>query len=205
MPEASIAGIRLAPDLDEWGTGGGGGTAGRSSQGWICACRQKPGLRVKAAARAEGDVSEQLLFRNPRAAPLEPAETAVYDLELRLLSRGRSSTRSAATLPCGNLAWSGMPGPSAFYAQPRAAVPLWTPRPGLLPGRPVHRPERRSLRFDIEYAKKIGCNLIRKHVKIEPRRWYYHCDRLGMIAWQDMPNGGRPVGDVVSFLAITAG
>jgi hypothetical protein len=47
-----------------------------------------------------------------------------------------------------------------------------------------------ALRFDIEYAKDTGCNLIRKHVKVEPARWYYHCDRLGMLVWQDMPNGG---------------
>ena len=44
--------------------------------------------------------------------------------------------------------------------------------------------------FDIELAKKLGFNMIRKHIKIEPLRWYYHCDRLGMIVWQDMVNGG---------------
>ena len=44
--------------------------------------------------------------------------------------------------------------------------------------------------FDIELAKKLGFNMIRKHIKIEPLRWYYHCDRIGMIVWQDMVNGG---------------
>lgn len=44
--------------------------------------------------------------------------------------------------------------------------------------------------FDIELCKKLGFNMIRKHIKIEPLRWYYHCDRLGMIVWQDMVNGG---------------
>lgn len=44
--------------------------------------------------------------------------------------------------------------------------------------------------FDIELAKGLGFNMIRKHIKIEPLRWYYHCDRLGMIVWQDMVNGG---------------
>lgn len=44
--------------------------------------------------------------------------------------------------------------------------------------------------YDIELAKKAGFNMIRKHIKIEPLRWYYHCDRLGMIVWQDMVNGG---------------
>lgn len=44
--------------------------------------------------------------------------------------------------------------------------------------------------FDIELAKKSCFNMIRKHIKIEPLRWYYHCDRLGMIVWQDMVSGG---------------
>ena len=47
-----------------------------------------------------------------------------------------------------------------------------------------------ALVYDIELAKKTGFNMIRKHIKIEPLRWYYHCDRLGMIVWQDMVNGG---------------
>lgn len=44
--------------------------------------------------------------------------------------------------------------------------------------------------YDIQLAKSLGFNMIRKHIKIEPLRWYYHCDRLGMIVWQDMVNGG---------------
>ncbi len=44
--------------------------------------------------------------------------------------------------------------------------------------------------FDIKTAKEMGFNMIRKHCKIEPMRWYYHCDRLGMLVWQDMINGG---------------
>ena len=43
---------------------------------------------------------------------------------------------------------------------------------------------------DIEQMKRMGFNMLRKHIKIEPLRWYYHCDRLGMLVWQDMPNGG---------------
>ena len=53
-------------------------------------------------------------------------------------------------------------------------------------------PSEAAMLFDIEFTKAIGCNLIRKHVKVEPARWYYHCDRLGLIVWQDIPNGGRP-------------
>jgi len=48
-----------------------------------------------------------------------------------------------------------------------------------------------ALKFDIQKTKDFGFNMIRKHVKVEPARWYTHCDRLGMIVWQDMPSGDR--------------
>lgn len=51
-------------------------------------------------------------------------------------------------------------------------------------------PSDEALAFDIAAAKAMGFNMLRKHVKVEPARWYYHCDRLGMLVWQDMPNGG---------------
>ena len=44
---------------------------------------------------------------------------------------------------------------------------------------------------DILQMKALGFNMLRKHAKIEPDRWYYHCDRLGMLVWQDMVNGGE--------------
>ena len=55
-------------------------------------------------------------------------------------------------------------------------------------------PTDAALAYDVEKTKELGFNMIRKHVKVEPARWYYHCDRLGMIVWQDMPSGGRGPG-----------
>ncbi|MDD2594421.1 MAG: glycoside hydrolase family 2 TIM barrel-domain containing protein [Bacteroidales bacterium] len=52
-------------------------------------------------------------------------------------------------------------------------------------------PTDKALEFDIKTTKDLGFNMIRKHVKVEPARWYYHCDRLGMIVWQDMPSGDK--------------
>ncbi len=46
-----------------------------------------------------------------------------------------------------------------------------------------------ALKFDIVQAKEMGFNMLRKHVKVEPARWYYHCDKIGMLVWQDMPSG----------------
>ena len=52
-------------------------------------------------------------------------------------------------------------------------------------------PTDEALLYDVQKTKDLGFNMIRKHVKVEPARWYMHCDQLGMIVWQDMPNGDR--------------
>lgn len=59
-------------------------------------------------------------------------------------------------------------------------------------------PHDDALIYDIKTMKDLGFNTLRKHIKIEPLRWYHHCDRLGMIVWQDMINGGG----AYNFLAI---
>jgi beta-galactosidase/beta-glucuronidase len=50
-------------------------------------------------------------------------------------------------------------------------------------------PTDEALKYDIIKTKELGFNMIRKHVKVEPERWYTHCDQLGILVWQDMPSG----------------
>jgi beta-galactosidase/beta-glucuronidase len=52
-------------------------------------------------------------------------------------------------------------------------------------------PNDAAIRHDLELVKRLGFNMVRKHVKIEPQRWYYWCDRIGLLVWQDMPNGAN--------------
>ena len=66
-------------------------------------------------------------------------------------------------------------------------------------------PSADAMRFDLQVIKNLGCNMLRKHIKVEPARYYYDCDRLGLIVWQDMINGGKAVGDATSLLAILFG
>lgn len=58
-------------------------------------------------------------------------------------------------------------------------------------------PSDDALIYDIQTMKDMGFNMLRKHIKVEPLRWYYHCDRLGMLVWQDMVSGGTPVNQLV--------
>ncbi len=52
-------------------------------------------------------------------------------------------------------------------------------------------PTDEALRFDIEVTRRLGFNATRKHVKVEPERWYYWCDKLGLLVWQDMPSANN--------------
>ncbi len=62
-------------------------------------------------------------------------------------------------------------------------------------------PSDEALIFDITEMKKMGFNMLRKHIKVEAARWYYHCDRIGMVVWQDMVSGGSSYAKpVVSYL-----
>ena len=63
-------------------------------------------------------------------------------------------------------------------------------------------PTDEALKFDIVTMKQLGFNMARKHVKVEPERWYYWCDKLGLMVWQDMPSmREKPGGDELEHLA----
>jgi hypothetical protein len=52
-------------------------------------------------------------------------------------------------------------------------------------------PTDAAMKYDLEVTKQLGFNMIRKHVKVEPARWYYYCDQMGILVWQDMPSGDK--------------
>lgn len=66
-------------------------------------------------------------------------------------------------------------------------------------------PDDKALIYDIQLAKSMGFNVLRKHIKVEPLRWYYHCDRLGMIVWQDMPCGGGKYNPLIVTTPVVTG
>ncbi len=65
---------------------------------------------------------------------------------------------------------------------------------GYWPDGLMSAPSDAALEYDILAAQSMGFNMIRKHIKVEADRWYWHCDRLGMLVWQDMPTGGGAYG-----------
>jgi beta-galactosidase/beta-glucuronidase len=86
-------------------------------------------------------------------------------------------------------------GPGAIAGQPAILLngqPLFQHGPldqGWWPDGLHTPPSDEAMRWEIEWLRKAGFNMLRKHIKVEPARYYYHCDKLGMLVWQDMPSG----------------
>jgi len=138
------------------------------------------GRRVLTGAFDERGLAE---FTLPEGILWTPEEPFLYDL---LLRRGRDIVKCYFALRTfsaenGQLLLNGEPiFLTGLLDQGYWPESLYTP------------PTDEAMIHDIETAKRLGYNLLRKHVKVEPLRWYYHCDRLGMMVWQDIPNGGGP-------------
>lgn len=123
-----------------------------------------------------------------------PESPHLYDLAIELVRAGQVvdsvasyvGLRTIARDPGGRLMLNGKPAPFMFGPLDQGYWPdgILTP------------PDEAAIRFDLEYLKSIGCNLIRVHIKTQPARWYYHADRLGLLVWQDMiclPKYGQTV------------
>ena len=82
-------------------------------------------------------------------------------------------------------------GHERLFLNNEALFQLGTLDQGWWPGGLYTAPSDDALKYDIAVTKQSGFNMIRKHVKVEPARWYYHCDLMGMLVWQDMPNGDK--------------
>ncbi len=157
-------------------------------------------------ACASAKAASQMLLHIPNPHKWHPDHPHLYDLTLRLKVDGvvvDEVTSYFAMRKIGKARDD-----KGFWRFTLNDEPIFQYGPldqGYFPEGLSTAPCEAAMLFDIEYAKKIGCNMIRKHVKVEPARWYYACDRLGMIVWQDMPNGGYITQDTVVAFAFTSG
>jgi len=138
-------------------------------------------------------VDEDLVVEIPDAKLWSPSSPHLYDISLAVLDENGgvvdmvgtyAGIRSVGTVRDENgdfrFTLNGQP---IFHWGPLDQG--WWPDGLLTP------PSDEAMLFDIEYLQAAGFNMIRKHIKIEPRRYYYHCDRLGMLVWQDQVSGGK--------------
>lgn len=131
-----------------------------------------------------------VLLDIPNASLWSPETPVLYDLEARLLVGGKAvdevtsyfGMRKISTRRDAN-------GIVRLQLNNRDYFQFGPLDQGWWPDGLYTAPTDEALKFDITKTKEFGFNTIRKHVKVEPARWYYHCDREGMLVWQDMPNG----------------
>lgn len=147
---------------------------------------------VRAGARqiasAEGPVDQLLTLHIPDARLWSPDDPFLYDLDVRLAS-GDSVT-----------SYFGMRkiavardrfGVHRLFLNDQALFHYGLLDQGWWPDGLYTAPTDEALRYDVEATLRLGFNMARKHVKVEPARWYYHADRLGLLVWQDMPSAGN--------------
>ena len=145
---------------------------------------------------AEGSVSTnkliELKIREPKL--WSPDNPNIYDLKLTLTNpKGKIIDQVNSYFGMRKISLGNHKGVKYLFLNNKPLFHYGTLDQGWWPDGLLTPPSDAAMRYDIEITKAMGFNMIRKHVKIEPDRWYYHCDHLGILVWQDMPSGGKMV------------
>lgn len=121
-----------------------------------------------------------------------PGNPFLYDLKVTLKKKGKVIDQVDSYFAMRKISVGITPdGHERLFLNNEPLFQLGTLDQGWWPGGLYTAPSDEALKFDIEVTRNSGFNMIRKHVKVEPARWYYHCDKMGILVWQDMPNGDK--------------
>ena len=132
----------------------------------------------------------------PRFRPWSPEDPHLYQLRLRA---GEDQVESYFAMR--KFSYTDYHGRKVFALNNRPYFHNGLLDQGYWPDGLLTPPSDEAMVFDIATARALGYNTLRKHIKIEPMRWYYHCDRLGMLVWQDMVNGGGTQDTILTSVA----
>ncbi len=130
---------------------------------------------------------------NPRL--WSPDSPFLYGLKVRILKGGRTLDEVESYVGLRQIAIAkGQDGVNRITLNGKPVFMAGPLDQGFWPDGISTAPTDEALKYDVKITKKLGFNATRKHVKVEPDRWYYWCDRLGLLVWQDMPSGDRSIG-----------
>jgi len=189
VPAASIGGLRIVPDVD-------GSCVRVTAQG----TGTTPQHRVEAVirqgdreiARAGGRVGDEIQVPLDRQTLRlwSPDDPFLYDLTVTLSAGGGELDKVDSYFGMRKIDLArDENGFVRMRLNDRFLFQIGPLDQGFWPDGLYTAPSDEALRYDVEVTKQLGFNMTRKHVKIEPDRWYYWCDRLGLLVWQDMPSG----------------
>ena len=149
----------------------------------------------KEIARAEGPLNRSLAVAVPNAKLWWPESPFLYDLKVTLKRDGKAADTVGSYFGMRKISLGDGPdGRKQIWLNNAFVFQNGLLDQGYWPDGLYTAPSDEALRYDIEMTRKLGFNLLRKHIKVEPARWYYWADRLGMLVWQDMPSS-RELGE----------
>jgi hypothetical protein len=161
-------------------------------------------LRVEAVAyvagqevaRVGGAANTELALHLPNPHLWSPDDPFLYDVKVTLLDAGTILDSVSSYFGMRKISLrKDDQGFTRMALNDQCVFEIGTLDQGFWPDGIYTAPTDEALRSDIEFLKKAGFNLTRKHVKVEPDRWYYWCDKLGLLVWQDMPSGNNATVD----------
>jgi len=192
VPETRIDALDMRPDIDA-GTLRIVATGAGISQG--CTIEATAKVNGKAVATASGSAAAPLILKVEDPKLWSPDTPFLYDLDLSLKKDGVSvdSLSSYFGMRKIELAKDDK-GINRFFLNNEPVFHFGPLDQGWWPDGLYTPATDEALRYDVEVTLQMGFNMARKHVKREPDRWYYHCDKLGLMVWQDMPSGDKYIG-----------
>ncbi|RFA12498.1 hypothetical protein B7R22_15370 [Subtercola boreus] len=163
----------------------------------------------KKVASGRADAGAPLKITVPKAHLWSPDDPFLYTFKVKLDGQG-SNDEFESYAGLRSIAVANVDGKQRITLNGKPTFLLSTLDQGYWPDGIYTAPTDAALKFDIQKTKDLGFNTIRKHIKIEPARWYYWADRLGLMVWQDSPalptgrNGSLSTADKANFRAETA-
>jgi hypothetical protein len=186
VPQAHIRSFRLTPDLKEKSVVVSVDVSNSETVDMVSIFARSG---EKIHGRAEGKPGKDIILKLAEAQVWTPQNPFLYDLEIELLAGNRVVDKIDSYLGLREISiGKDDRNITRLMLNGEFIFQIGVLDQGFWPDGLYTAPTDEALRYDIETAKKLGLNLLRKHVKYEPQRWYYWCDKLGMLVWQDMPS-----------------
>ena len=188
VPDHAIEGLDLVPDVEAGLLHLNVPSAAAPARHTVRAAALADGVQVASATGATGQALELVIDDARLWSPQDPF---LYDLHVELLDAETVVDRVESCFGMRSIALDqDEHGVARLYLNGEPLFQHGLLDEGYWPDGLYTAPSDEALRYDLEVTKQLGFNLIRKHVKIESARWCYGADRLGLLVWQDMPNGG---------------
>ena len=194
VPATRIAGVHLVPDIDSQQlrirVDVAGPAAGVSVQATAFDGAQQAGS-------ATGQPGSEFSLQVPAPKLWSPDNPFLYDLRLALVTPSNTLDSVTSYFGMRKISLGNHQGFVKMFLNDQFLFQFGPLDQGYWPDGIYTPPTDLAMRYDLEQSKALGFNLIRKHVKVEPRRWYYYADKLGLLVWQDMPSmvEGRTISD----------